>query len=78
MPKATTITKIEHDIEALPSTDQAKLFDWLNKFLRKSHHMKKGRRGITEQINKVYANEPSELDRRVLNAQLASLEREEW
>ncbi len=78
MPKAITLTKIEHEIEALRPADQTKLFDWLGRVIKKAKPEKSGRTGITEQINKVYATEPSDLDRRLLNAQLASLEREEW
>ncbi len=35
MPRATTIAKIEHEIEALSPADQLKLMEWLAKHLKR-------------------------------------------
>lgn len=75
MPKESASSKIENEIETLPTTEQLKLFDWLGKRLvKRAKPATLGRKRITEKINKVYASESPELDPSLVDAQLASIE----
>lgn len=86
MSKSVAISEIEHQIEALPPADQIKMLERILRHLKQlllAQPVATGlpqteRKGITEQINRIYSVEASHLDRQFINAQFASIGRDEW
>lgn len=78
MPKANTVTQIEHEIESLPLAERKKLLSWMQRTLHVSATMEEKRKRLTDAVNRVYASEDAGVDKHLINAQLSSLERDEW
>lgn len=78
MPKVNTVAHIEHEIESLPLAQRKELLSWMQRTLRVSAGMEAQRKKLTDAVNRVYGSEDVGVDKHLIKAQLASLERDEW
>ena len=85
MSKTMAINQIEQQIEALPPIEQVMMLERIVRHLKKLLLSQSGTaipqidsKVITEKLDHVYTAQPSRLDPALLNAQFASLERDEW
>jgi len=85
MSKSMTISEIEHQIKNLPQADQIIMLE------RIVHNLKKTLvnpgiirlpeaecKGLTEQLNRIYSDEESQIDCHFIHAQIKSIDRDDW
>ena len=85
MSKAMSISEIEHQIKNLPQADQIKMLERIVRNLKKTivnpdiKRLPKAEcKGLTEQLNRIYSVEESRLDCHFINAQIKSIDRDDW
>ena len=85
MSKSLTISEIEHQIKNLPQADQIKMLERIVHNLKKTlanpditRLPKAECKGLTEQLNRIYLVEESQLGCHFINAQIKSIDRDDW
>lgn len=85
MSKSMTISEIEHQIKNLPQADQIMMLERIVHNLKMTlvnpditHLPKAECKRLTEQLNRIYSVEESQLDCHFINAQIKSIDRDEW
>lgn len=80
------ISQIENQIKNLPPNHQIKMLERVVRNLQQvlvarhdiTNMPKAERKGMTEQINRIYSVEASQLDRQFIDAQFTSIDQDEW
>ncbi|MBK5275027.1 MAG: hypothetical protein JJE30_08245 [Desulfuromonadales bacterium] len=85
MSKSMAINQIEQQIEALPPVEQVMMLERIVRHLKQllvaqpvPVTPRTEYKGMTEKLNQVYKTETSFLDPQLINAQFASIGRDEW
>ena len=85
MSKSMTVSEIEHQIKNLPQADQIIMLERIVHNLKKTivnpekiRVSKAECKGLTEQLNRIYSDEESQLDCHFINAQIKSIDCNEW
>ena len=85
MSKFMTVSEIEYQIKNLPQADQIIMLERIVHNLKKKivnpvkiREPKVECKGLTEQLNRIYSDEESQLDCHFINAQIKSIDWNEW
>lgn len=85
MSKFITMNQIEQQIEALPPVEQVMMLERIVRHLKRllvaqpiTYIPRTESEGIAEKLNQVYQVEVSRMDPQLINAQFASIGRDDW